>query len=97
MKTARRAAGRLNGGAGDRNRTGDLRITNALLYRLSYTGWKARKYSLPDIHLKTPRCGLRRAADRGAIHALGKFDDGEASHRVVERWNVVAKLLQNCG
>ena len=25
-------------GAADRNRTGDLRITNALLYRLSYTG-----------------------------------------------------------
>ena len=26
------------GGAGERNRTLDLRITNALLYRLSYTG-----------------------------------------------------------
>lgn len=25
-------------GAGDRNRTGDLCITNALLYQLSYTG-----------------------------------------------------------
>ena len=25
-------------GAGERNRTLDLRITNALLYRLSYTG-----------------------------------------------------------
>ncbi|CAD5373899.1 hypothetical protein RA210_U40302 [Rubrivivax sp. A210] len=25
-------------GAGGRNRTGDLRITNALLYQLSYTG-----------------------------------------------------------
>ena len=25
-------------GAGDRNRTDDLRITNALLYQLSYTG-----------------------------------------------------------
>ncbi len=25
-------------GADDRNRTGDLRITNALLYQLSYTG-----------------------------------------------------------
>ena len=35
-------------GAGDRNRTGDLRITNALLYRLSYTGvppgsWPAKR------------------------------------------------------
>ena len=27
-----------NTGAADRNRTGDLRITNALLYRLSYSG-----------------------------------------------------------
>lgn len=26
-------------GAGDRNRTYDLRVTSALLYRLSYTGW----------------------------------------------------------
>lgn len=28
----------MNSGAADRNRTGDLRITNALLYRLSYSG-----------------------------------------------------------
>ena len=31
----------LNGAAG-RSRTGDLRITNALLYQLSYSGTKAR-------------------------------------------------------
>ena len=29
-------------GAAGRNRTGDLRITNALLYQLSYSGDKAR-------------------------------------------------------
>jgi hypothetical protein len=29
-------------GAGGRNRTGDLRITNALLYQLSYAGEKER-------------------------------------------------------
>ena len=29
-------------GAADRNRTGDLRITNALLYRLSYSGVQGR-------------------------------------------------------
>jgi hypothetical protein len=29
-------------GAGGRNRTGDLRITNALLYQLSYAGEKQR-------------------------------------------------------
>ena len=28
-------------GAGGRNRTGDLRVTSALLYRLSYTGVKS--------------------------------------------------------
>ncbi len=28
----------MNPGAGDRSRTYDLRITNALLYQLSYTG-----------------------------------------------------------
>ena len=27
-------------GAGERIRTADPRITNALLYRLSYTGWE---------------------------------------------------------
>jgi hypothetical protein len=30
-------------GAGDRNRTDDLRITNALLYQLSYAGKKQRE------------------------------------------------------
>ena len=29
---------KLSNGAGDRNRTCDLRVTSALLYRLSYTG-----------------------------------------------------------
>ena len=29
-------------GAADRNRTGDLRITNALLYQLSYSGNEGR-------------------------------------------------------
>ncbi len=33
-------------GAGDRSRTYDLRITNALLYQLSYTGLGAALYSL---------------------------------------------------
>ena len=32
-------------GAGDRNRTCDLRVTSALLYRLSYTGGKRRHYA----------------------------------------------------
>jgi hypothetical protein len=42
MKTAPIAGGRLFTGAGDRNRTDDLRITNALLYQLSYAGEKQR-------------------------------------------------------
>ena len=37
-------------GAGDRSRTYDLRITNALLYQLSYTGVGAH-----FIHLPSPR------------------------------------------
>ena len=36
-------AGFQKSGAGERNRTVDLRITNALLYQLSYTG-AAREY-----------------------------------------------------
>ncbi len=28
----------MNTGAGERNRTADLRVTSALLYQLSYTG-----------------------------------------------------------
>ena len=31
-------------GAAGRNRTGDLRITNALLYQLSYSGEKERAF-----------------------------------------------------
>lgn len=37
MKIGRCDCGR-GDGAGDRNRTCDLRVTSALLYRLSYTG-----------------------------------------------------------
>src|SRR5690606_20664086 len=36
---------KLFNGAGDRNRTCDLRVTSALLYRLSYTGGKRRHYA----------------------------------------------------
>ena len=35
---ARSTAGLIFTGAGDRNRTYDLRVTSALLYQLSYTG-----------------------------------------------------------
>ncbi len=38
IKKARIAASLYFNGAGDRNRTYDLRVTSALLYRLSYTG-----------------------------------------------------------
>jgi hypothetical protein len=33
-------------GAGERNRTLDLLITNELLYRLSYTGFQAQNFSM---------------------------------------------------
>ena len=36
-------------GAGKRSRTPDLRITNALLYQLSYAGlWVARAFNAPE-------------------------------------------------
>jgi hypothetical protein len=31
-------------GAGERNRTADLRVTSALLYQLSYTGFQNKLY-----------------------------------------------------
>jgi hypothetical protein len=50
----------LNVGAGERSRTPDLRITNALLYLLSYTGIKRRI-------IEFRRCGLK--ARTGEKHA----------------------------
>ena len=40
-------------GAGDRSRTYDLRITNALLYQLSYTGTGGAILSKSAVRLKT--------------------------------------------
>jgi hypothetical protein len=40
-------------GAGERNRTLDLRITSALLYQLSYTGPATRPPAPPCLHGKT--------------------------------------------
>ena len=40
-------------GADDRNRTGDLRITNALLYRLSYSGSKSCALYIASTHWAT--------------------------------------------
>lgn len=48
-----------NRGAGNRNRTYDLRITNALLYQLSYTGKPRAVYRniMPTAaQLSTSRC-----------------------------------------
>ncbi len=42
QKKRRKQAAFLIVGAAGRNRTGDLRITNALLYQLSYSGEKQR-------------------------------------------------------
>ena len=39
----------LRDGAGDRSRTYDLRITNALLYQLSYTGMNLAVQQLKDV------------------------------------------------
>ena len=45
-------------GAGEKSRTPDLRITNALLYQLSYTGAEARNYRAPCVRRRAHR--LRR-------------------------------------
>ena len=37
---------RVGFGAGERNRTADLRVTSALLYQLSYTGAEPKLYRL---------------------------------------------------
>lgn len=52
MKKASIAAGLLLGGAGDRNRTCDLRVTSALLYLLSYTGG-GREISIVGIYIQS--------------------------------------------
>src|SRR5512146_1411498 len=66
---------RLEGGADDRNRTGDLRVTSALLYRLSYIGLPARIISAEHRSRQrlTPKIGrnverLRRSVDRVQQH-----------------------------
>jgi hypothetical protein len=56
-KRKRRAVrGVLQNGAGEEIRTPDPRITNALLYQLSYSGAKGRKY--------TQRAAGGKSADR---------------------------------
>ena len=49
-------------GAAGRNRTGDLRITNALLYQLSYSGNEGRiiviKAASNKLNWLAPRAGL---------------------------------------
>ena len=47
-------------GAGERSRTPDLRITNALLYLLSYTGAERRI-------IEFRRCGLKPAPAKLAL------------------------------
>ncbi len=41
----------LYSGAGDRNRTGDLRVTSALLYQLSYAGESLKDEIIASIAL----------------------------------------------
>src|SRR5574340_1181180 len=76
---------RLEGGADDRNRTGDLRVTSALLYRLSYIGlpaWIISGESAPRQRL-TPKIGrnierLRRPVDRVQQHLHARRRHGHA-------------------
>jgi hypothetical protein len=57
-------------GAGERSRTPDLRITNALLYLLSYTGMERRIIGFRRCGLKpapVKTCRIRYAVSRGVI------------------------------
>ena len=73
--------GGVGSGAGDRNRTYDLRVTSALLYRLSYTGLsgdgaklalllRASNFSLHESFYYIPgQLGGVNSADTEAVHA----------------------------
>jgi hypothetical protein len=72
-KKARIAASLGIAGAGDRNRTYDLRVTSALLYRLSYTGGSVkintRPYSIQSCLCRSVlawRSSRRRQARKGS-------------------------------
>ncbi|GEM_PF-2367750 len=59
-------------GAGDRSRTCDLRITNALLYLLSYTGAKSRiiggsVVGLKPVYAPTQQSALPACASLSAV------------------------------
>ncbi len=50
-------------GATTRNRTGDLRITSALLYQLSYGGWKTQLWAVKI----TSDAALVKSIDRAGL------------------------------
>ena len=75
--------------ARDRNRTCDLRVTSALLYRLSYTGGglklaphRASGNLLPSAsnHTLGPEAGLQQAAMGVEVLLLGLLDVGHVAH-----------------
>src|SRR5512145_325318 len=75
----------LEGGADDRNRTGDLRVTSALLYRLSYIGLPAGIISGESASRQrlTPKIGrnverLRCRIDRVQQHLHARRRHGHA-------------------
>lgn len=80
-------------GAGKRSRTPDLRITNALLYQLSYTGvWpdsrKCRFKSMSLSHfyelahcVTAKRSEICKLRDMGSAAALEKIEQGTGRAR----------------
>ena len=75
-KKGRRGAGLLFAyGAGEKSRTPDLRITNALLYQLSYTGIDERRLPSDQSNIlayRSPR-SAQRSSNAGSFFATARF------------------------
>ncbi len=72
MKKARIAAGLGTTGAADRNRTGDLLITNQLLYQLSYSS-EGANYS------RVESSGATRIEDVPDLLSAGKYRSSQST------------------
>ena len=75
QRSAERRARRIKIGAGEKSRTPDLRITNALLYQLSYTGVFSDRGMTPreNRHSSRSKSCLYLSSNAGSLRATGTF------------------------
>ena len=79
-------------GADDRNRTGDLRVTSALLDQLSYIGISARYYiAMTEITGASGRQGVRMGRSATRTDANNDIDAG----RLGALWQRGQRLQKN--